>query len=168
MANFRSAWALGNSFQTNPKNHFYYDTKYEPNISGFKFGDATTDYQDAIDLLVKEQGLTPQQAQNIVDAYVTRETHNNNGIQNANLRKKAGIFENGNDWKQSQALAQRLLRNDSDAQGILYGLRYEDEKPQGNTGLKKPIPLYGDDLANITRALNPKQSRFQFDVLHRR
>ena len=156
------------------KSSFFYDPKFESVVKGVEFGD--DGYQLARDrytkILTDLNNLTPEQASDFLDAYITKITHYSpNKYLQKPLRRKVGKFETGLDWNQSQAAAKDLLAKNPDAAGVLYGLRYEDEKPQGLTGLKKPLLLYGDDLKNISEAFRyggdfgSKSQKFQFDTL---
>lgn len=158
------------------KSNFYYDPKFESVVKGVEFGD--DGYQLARDryskILTDLNGLTPDQASDFLDAYITKVTHYApNKLLQKPLRRKVGKFETGNDWNDSQAAAQKLLDSDPNAVGVLYGLRYEDEQPQGQTGLKNPLLLYGDDFKNISDAfsyggdIGKKSQKFQFDTLYR-
>ena len=170
---YKSPLGLAGEFIKPGRRPYYYDEKNRATIdaylSGFNFGD--TKYDDernqATRWLKNQYGLEPDQANDILDAYITRATHYGNNKKNANLRRKAGRFETGNDWNAAQQSAQDLLTKNPDARGVVYGLRYEGEQPQGTSGLKNPFLVYDNDLENIARSLNPgkKQSLFQIDTL---
>lgn len=155
----------------NQKSSFFYDPKFESVVNGVEFGDK--DYQIARNryhkILTDLNNLSPDQANDFLDAYVTKVTHYfpNKSLEKP-LRRKVGKFETGVDWNQSQATAQKLLKSNPEAAAVLYGLRFEDENPRGLTGLKNPLLLYGDDLKNIEKAFNNGgKSKFQFDTLYR-
>ena len=153
---------------------FYYDkdnqAAFDDYLKKFTFGDTKYDdeRQEAALYLANQYKLSPDQAADVIDSYITKATHYRNGPSTANLRKKAGRFETGAKWEDAQAAAQKLRDANPDARGVIYGLRFDDEKPRGNTGLKKPFLVYGDDPENIARSLQngKEKSRFQIDTLY--
>lgn len=150
---------------------YYANSEFDELLKPYMWGDANydNDRQSASSILAKK-GLKQSEIDDVLDAFITKSTHNNNGKNSAYLRRKVGKFETGNDWLGSQKLAQSMLDENPDAEGVLYGFRYEDEEPRGNTGLKKPLLVYGDDLTNIARSLEvgKGKQRFQFDTLYNR
>ena len=172
---YKDPLALSQSLTEKPgRTPFYYAGKNQKAINEylkqFSFGDNYYDKErkQAAEFLKKQYGLDDSQISDVLDAAATRITHEKNQKRgNERLRKKVGRFETGRKWEEAQAEAQNLLKQYPNASGIVYGLHYKGEDARGNSGLKKPIVAYDDDLENVARSLAGNEAAgFQIDTLY--
>ena len=164
MANYESPIALGKAL-AKASNHtpYYFNESFDTFLSGYKWGDKEYDNErkQAFDFLTSQNGLTPNQANDVLDAYITKATHN----YGKGLERKVGKFETGQDWEQAQNTAKDLIAKNPDAFGVLYSLTYGSETPRGTSGLKNPLLVYDDkELKDITRSLEMGKEKNKFTL----
>lgn len=151
---------------------YFYDKKFENELSKYSWGDQYYDDQrkKAYDYLVG-QGLGHEQANDVLDTFVTKLSHLHNKRNIPLLATKVGRFSTGNSWDDSQTKAREIFQRENSPFGVVYGFRNRRDPKTNfhkNDGLITPFVVDSDELTNIQKALktNHEDNDFDLDVYY--
>ena len=139
--------------ETDHEPYYYgdFDNELRPYLVNQEY---STGRNDAFNMLTQKYKLSPNQANDVLDAFMTKASHYRDSNNPRNLKNVyVGRFENGVDYNEALNNAKMLRKNNPSAYGIVYGLHFTGDPNPEKRGLKKPFPVSEQELKDITNSL---------------